>query len=108
MSERRIIIAASALSAIIFGTGLIDGLIGLSTLGLIICAASIAMGLIGLAASIAMIHAALSLKRIEGLLKGDGDTILTRPINAYGEPIGEAIQGQIERGMRGISPHEGK
>ena len=40
---------------------------------------------------------AISLKRIADSLDG-----ISGPLNAYGETIGEAIQGQIERGLRGI------
>lgn len=43
---------------------------------------------------------AISLKRIADALTGDGENILTRPLNAYGEGIGECIQGQLERGNR--------
>ena len=49
---------------------------------------------------------ALSMKRIADTLSGEGSSILTQPINAYGEPIGEAIQGQIVRGQRGISLYD--
>lgn len=45
---------------------------------------------------------AISLKRIADALTGNGPSILTAPLNAYGEGIGEAIQGQHERGLRGI------
>lgn len=42
---------------------------------------------------------AISMKRIaEALEKLDP----ARPLNAYGETIGECIQGQHERGLRGI------
>lgn len=44
---------------------------------------------------------AISLKRIADTLSGQGDSMLTTPINAFGEGIGEAISGQIVRGMRG-------
>jgi hypothetical protein len=44
---------------------------------------------------------AISLKRIADTLSGEGDSMLTAPINAFGEGIGEAISGQIVRGMRG-------
>lgn len=40
---------------------------------------------------------AISLKRIADALTG-----LAGPLNAYGETIGECIQGQHERGLRGI------
>jgi hypothetical protein len=40
---------------------------------------------------------AISLKRIADALGG-----LSGPLNAYGETIGECIQGQHERGLRGI------
>lgn len=43
---------------------------------------------------------AISLKRIADALTGEGPNILTAPINQYGEGIGEAIQGQMERGNR--------
>lgn len=45
---------------------------------------------------------AISLKRIADTLSGQGESILTTPINAYGETIGQAIQGQMVRGARGI------
>lgn len=98
----------AAIVAILFTVALLDGLIGLSGLGILIVIASMLMGLIGLAGSIAMIYAALSLKRIERTLSGDGESILTRPINAYGEGIGDAIQGQMIRGQRGIDQYEGR
>jgi hypothetical protein len=40
---------------------------------------------------------AISLKRI-----ADALTTLSGPLNSYGETIGECIQGQHERGLRGI------
>lgn len=40
---------------------------------------------------------AISLKRI-----ADALSALSGPLNAYGETIGECIQGQHERGLRGI------
>lgn len=40
---------------------------------------------------------AISLKRIADALAG-----LSGPLNTYGETIGECIQGQHERGLRGI------
>jgi hypothetical protein len=43
---------------------------------------------------------AISLKRIADALTGEGANLLNQPINAYGENIGEAIQGQLERGQR--------
>lgn len=46
------------------------------------------------------ISIAISLKRIADALSGVGHNILTAPINSYGEGIGEAIQGQFERGQR--------
>lgn len=33
---------------------------------------------------------------------------MTAPINSYGEGIGDAIQGQIVRGQRGIDQYEGR
>lgn len=42
----------------------------------------------------ALYSIAISLKRIADALGG--------PINNYGETFGEAIQGQIARGLRGI------
>jgi hypothetical protein len=42
---------------------------------------------------------AVSLKRIADALERMDPG---KPINAYGETIGEAIQGQHERGLRGI------
>lgn len=44
---------------------------------------------------------AISLKRIADTLSGQGVSMLTAPINAFGEGIGSAISGQIVRGMRG-------
>jgi len=44
---------------------------------------------------------AISLKRIADTLSGQGNSMLTAPINEFGEGIGEAISGQIARGMRG-------
>lgn len=44
---------------------------------------------------------AISLKRIADALSGeDGEGVFRQPINAYGETIGEAIQGQITRGFQ--------
>lgn len=48
---------------------------------------------------IAAISAALSLKRIADMLERMD---LTQPTNSYGETIGECIQGQLERGLKGI------
>lgn len=45
--------------------------------------------------------AAISLKRIADALTGKGESILTAPINMYGEGIGSAIQGQMIRGQNG-------
>ncbi len=42
---------------------------------------------------------AISLKRIADALERIDPTA---PLNAYGETIGECIQGQHERGLRGI------
>lgn len=44
---------------------------------------------------------AISLKRIADSLSGQGENMLTMPLNAFGENIGTAIAGQIVRGMRG-------
>jgi hypothetical protein len=49
---------------------------------------------------------AISLKRIADALSGAGPSILTTPINSYGESIGSAIQGQMIRGQNGISEYE--
>lgn len=49
---------------------------------------------------------AISLKRIADALTGQGESILTKPINSYGEGIGDAIQGQMIRGQRGIDQYE--
>lgn len=49
---------------------------------------------------------AISLKRIADAITGDGESILTTPINAYGESIGSAIQGQMVRGAQGISEYD--
>lgn len=43
---------------------------------------------------------AISLKRIADTLSGEGPSIMTMPLNQYGEGIGECIQGQFERGQR--------
>lgn len=43
---------------------------------------------------------AISLKRIADALTGAGPNILATPLNAYGEGIGDCIQGQFERGQR--------
>lgn len=51
---------------------------------------------------------AISLKRIADALTGEGPSILTAPINSYGEGIGDAIQGQMIRGQRGINQYEGR
>ena len=44
---------------------------------------------------------AISLKRIADALSGQGENMLTMPLNHFGENIGTAIAGQIARGMRG-------
>lgn len=44
---------------------------------------------------------AISMKRIADALTGEGQNMLTMPLNAFGENIGNAIAGQIVRGMRG-------
>ncbi len=51
---------------------------------------------------------AISLKRIADAITGEGPSILTAPINSYGEGIGDAIQGQMIRGQRGIDQYEGR
>lgn len=51
---------------------------------------------------------AISLKRIADAMTGKGPNILTQPINSYGEGIGDAIQGQMIRGQRGIDQYEGR
>lgn len=43
---------------------------------------------------------AISAKRIADALSGIGPNILTAPLNAYGENIGECIQGQFGRSGR--------
>lgn len=60
------------------------------------------------------ISIAISLKRIadatERLAQPIAEQIvagLTAPINSYGEGIGDAIQGQMIRGQRGIDQYEG-
>lgn len=46
---------------------------------------------------------AVSAKRIADAVADDGeDSFFRRPINNYGETIGEAIQGQILRGNAGV------
>lgn len=42
-----------------------------------------------------------ALTRIADALTGKGESILTAPINMYGEGIGSAIQGQMIRGQNG-------
>lgn len=49
-----------------------------------------------------------ALDRIAKVLSGEGPSILTAPINSYGEGIGDAIQGQMVRGQRGIDQYEGR
>lgn len=51
---------------------------------------------------------AISLRRIADTLAGEGPSILTAPVNSYGEGIGDAIQGQMIRGQRGIDQYEGR
>lgn len=36
----------------------------------------------------------------------DFKEVLTMPINSYGEGIGDAIQGQLVRGQRGIDQYD--
>lgn len=43
---------------------------------------------------------AISLKRIADAACGIGENAFTRPLNHYGESIGECIQGQFERSQR--------
>lgn len=47
----------------------------------------------------AAVSMAISMKRIADALERIDPTA---PLNAYGETIGECIQGQHERGLRGI------
>lgn len=54
----------------------------------------------GCVSDAALTSIAISLKRIADALSGDGENIFTRPINCYGEGIGDAIQGQLDRGRR--------
>ena len=49
-----------------------------------------------------------ALDRIARALTGEGPSILTAPINSYGEGIGDAIQGQMIRGQRGVDQYEGR
>jgi hypothetical protein len=49
-----------------------------------------------------------ALDRIARALTGEGPSILTAPINSYGEGIGDANQGQLIRGNRGINQYEGR
>lgn len=51
---------------------------------------------------------AISLKRIADALTGETANIFTASINSYGEGIGDAIQGQMIRGARGIDQYEGR
>lgn len=48
------------------------------------------------------------LRAIRDTLAGKGPSILTAPINSYGEGIGDAIQGQLIRGQRGVDQYEGR
>ncbi len=57
---------------------------------------------------VAQASIAISLKRIADAVTGEGANILTAPINSYGEGIGDAIQGQMVRGQRGIDQYEGR
>lgn len=57
---------------------------------------------------VAQASMAISLKRIADAMTGVGGNFLTAPINSYGEAIGDAIQGQMIRGQRGIDQYEGK
>ena len=43
------------------------------------------------------------LLEVRNISNGD---FLTRPINSYGEGIGDAIQGQLVRGQNGISQYD--
>ncbi len=43
---------------------------------------------------------AISLKRIADAMSGVGENAFTQSLNAYGETIGECIQGQFERSQR--------
>jgi len=45
------------------------------------------------------------LKELRKISAGD---FLREPINSYGEGIGDAIQGQLVRGMAGISQYDHK
>lgn len=54
-------------------------------------------------AEIAAASTAISLKRIADVLEAG---LFAAPVNAYGEHIGEAIQNQIERGLRGINTND--
>lgn len=56
----------------------------------------------------ALTSLAVSMKRIADVLTGDGENIFTKPINCYGEGIGDAIQGQIVRGQLGINQYNGR
>lgn len=42
----------------------------------------------------------------EGIGAKIASNIFEKPINVYGETIGEAIQNQIERGQRGINTYD--
>jgi hypothetical protein len=62
-------------------------------------------------AATALLSIAVSMKRIADFITGEGateaagklaETFFMKPINCYGEGIGEAIQGQIVRGNMGI------
>ena len=58
--------------------------------------------------ALSLVSIAISLKRIADALSGVGESLLTMPINSYGEGIGDAIQGQFVRGQAGISQYEGR
>lgn len=55
---------------------------------------------------IALSMIVLRLNTILGVLRGEGDSILTKPLNSYGEGLGDAIQGQFVRGQRGIDQYD--
>ena len=46
---------------------------------------------------------AISVRRMADALEAMSlDELNTKPLNAYGETIGTCLQGQLERGLRGI------
>jgi len=66
---------------------------------------SLAQDWAAVSAAVSAKRQADALERIAAALTGEGSSILTAPINSYGEGIGDAIQGQMVRGAAGISQY---